>query len=293
MITEFTTGLTTNSAPTEIVAGADGNLWFTEQANPGRIGRITTAGVITEFTTGLTGSAQPSGIAAGPDGNIWFTEQANPGRIGRITLPPGVAGTGATSVAHTSASIQASVSPRAQATTYVLEYGPTAAYGSQTAAASAGSSGSAQAVSVPLSGLAPSSTYHVRVVATNGTGTTAGPDTVFTTAAPPPSVSSPSAHGVDHDSAVLDADVTPNSLATTYQFEYGPTVAYGTQTPTASAGAGAGAQSVSSPSRGSSRRPPTTSGWSRRTHPGRPPARMRPSRPAWLRRSACRPPTLG
>src|SRR5439155_25862858 len=37
-----------NSGLTEIAAGPDGNLWFTEPA-PNRIGRITPAGVVTEF----------------------------------------------------------------------------------------------------------------------------------------------------------------------------------------------------------------------------------------------------
>ena len=41
MITEFTTGLTANAQPGGIAAEPDGNVWFTEQANPGRIGRIT------------------------------------------------------------------------------------------------------------------------------------------------------------------------------------------------------------------------------------------------------------
>ena len=40
---------TPNSVPTEITSGPDGNLWFTER-NAGKIGRITTAGVITEFS---------------------------------------------------------------------------------------------------------------------------------------------------------------------------------------------------------------------------------------------------
>ena len=65
--------------------GATGNLWFTEQASPGRIGRITPTGTITEFSTGLTSDSKPTGIAAGADGNLWFTEQASPARIGRIT----------------------------------------------------------------------------------------------------------------------------------------------------------------------------------------------------------------
>jgi streptogramin lyase len=76
------------SRPSAIVAGADGNLWFTE---PGanRIGRINPAtGVVTEFSAGLTQNAAPSGIALARDGSIWFTEQ-NADRIGRITPATG------------------------------------------------------------------------------------------------------------------------------------------------------------------------------------------------------------
>jgi virginiamycin B lyase len=84
--------------PGAIVAGSDGNLWFTEVAivfngsvygAVGRIGRITTAGLITEFpVTPLdptsSGVANISGIASGPDGNLWFTE-SGANKIGRIT----------------------------------------------------------------------------------------------------------------------------------------------------------------------------------------------------------------
>ena len=60
-------------------------MWFTEP-NGGRIGRITTAGVVTEFTAGITPGSFPFNIVAGPDGNMWFTEYAAAGnRIGRIT----------------------------------------------------------------------------------------------------------------------------------------------------------------------------------------------------------------
>ena len=83
-IKEFTAGLTPNSGPNRITEGPDGNLWFTERANPGRIGRITPTGTIDEFTAGLTPNSAPVGIAAGPDANLWFTENANPGRIGKI-----------------------------------------------------------------------------------------------------------------------------------------------------------------------------------------------------------------
>ena len=66
--------------PTAIVAGRDHNLWFTE-ASGGKVGRITTAGVITEFR--LPGTGNPQGLTVGPDGNIWFT--VSEGAVGRIT----------------------------------------------------------------------------------------------------------------------------------------------------------------------------------------------------------------
>jgi hypothetical protein len=90
VITEFSTGLTTNSAPDQIVAGPDGNLWFTEQKNPGRIGRITTSGAVSEFSVGLTLNMQLEGIASAGDGSLWFTESAAPGQLGRVTVLGGI-----------------------------------------------------------------------------------------------------------------------------------------------------------------------------------------------------------
>ena len=68
--------------PWWITAGPDGNLWFTEPAI-GRIGRITTAGVVTEFATGLE-RWDLSDITPGPDGALWFTNYRG-SRIGGIT----------------------------------------------------------------------------------------------------------------------------------------------------------------------------------------------------------------
>ena len=87
VVTEFSAGISAGAAPYGIVAGPEGNLWFTELSGR-RIGRITPAGVVTEFSAGISASAGPVTITLGPDGNLWFTE--NPGnRIGRIT-PAGV-----------------------------------------------------------------------------------------------------------------------------------------------------------------------------------------------------------
>src|SRR2546421_5960200 len=80
-ITEFPT-LTSNTNPTGITTGPDGNLWFTE-ALGNQIGRITPGGAITEFKI-PTDDAYPFSITTGPDRNLWFTEQ-DVGQIGRIT----------------------------------------------------------------------------------------------------------------------------------------------------------------------------------------------------------------
>jgi streptogramin lyase len=81
-INEFTIGLTPGGHPDGIVAGPDGNLWFTEP-DMNRIGTITPAGVVTEFPLPNPNS-QPIGILAGPDGNLWFSEYGG-NRIGTIT----------------------------------------------------------------------------------------------------------------------------------------------------------------------------------------------------------------
>jgi len=67
-ITEYRTGLTTNSKPTGITAADDGNIYFTESAGPGRIGIITPTGGISELAT-PTSNSQPTGITTGADGS--------------------------------------------------------------------------------------------------------------------------------------------------------------------------------------------------------------------------------
>jgi streptogramin lyase len=73
---------TVNSQPVSIVAGPDGNLWFTELRG-NRIARMTTAGAVTEFPI-PTANSQPDDMDVGPDGNLWFAEVLG-NRIGRIT----------------------------------------------------------------------------------------------------------------------------------------------------------------------------------------------------------------
>src|SRR5262249_59838850 len=65
-----------------------------------------------------------------------------------------------------------------------LEYGTTTSYGSSASCTPAPGSGeSPVAVHASLGGLAPNTTYHFRVSATNSGGTSTGPDQSFTTLA--------------------------------------------------------------------------------------------------------------
>ncbi|HEV3229606.1 MAG TPA: hypothetical protein VGY97_09040 [Solirubrobacteraceae bacterium] len=191
-ITMFSAGLTPNQAPAGIAAGDNGRLYFTESGGSGAIGSITTHGTITEYTTGLTASSAPSGLAPGADGNIWFTENASPGALGRMTLPPDADTRAPIAVTDQSATLVGVLTANSQAASYYFEYGTSSAYGSQTPTASAGSGASPQSESASIAGLSASTTYHYRIVASNASGTTRGPDRSFTTQPPPSSGGSPS-----------------------------------------------------------------------------------------------------
>jgi hypothetical protein len=101
------------------------------------------------------------------------------------TLDPPLATTGgASAITSSGASVAGTVDPNGKATTFRFEYGTTTGYGSEVTG-SAGSGGSVVSVSGALTGLAPSTTYHYRLVATNADGTATGSDATFTTSAAP------------------------------------------------------------------------------------------------------------
>ena len=87
--------------------------------------------------------------------------------------------------------VHATVNPNGATTTYHIDYGTSASYGSTSPTATLAPAASAQSVAVALSGLAASTTYHYRVVASNSGGSTDGPDETFTTAAVPPAAPPP------------------------------------------------------------------------------------------------------
>jgi hypothetical protein len=127
-----------------------------------------------------------------------------PDQTFRTSGAPSAATGGTSSVGETVATLGGTVGPNGHPTSYQFEYGPTASYGALTRPASAGGGSSDQPVSATLTGLAPGTVYHYRLVATNASGTTDGADQILTTSAPsqnggpqnvePPAVSPPSQH---------------------------------------------------------------------------------------------------
>jgi hypothetical protein len=84
-------------------------------------------------------------------------------------------------VETTSATLKGSVNPHGSETTYIFQYGESAAYQFQTTATPVGAVTEEVKVSQAITGLLSYTTYHFRVVATNAFGTSYGQDATFTT----------------------------------------------------------------------------------------------------------------
>jgi hypothetical protein len=99
--------------------------------------------------------------------------------------PPSVTTGGVENVTTSSAKLLGWLNPNGGTTNFYFQYGTTASYGASVPAPpgwSAGSGTSAFLASYDLSGLAPATTYHYRLVASNVLGTVTGADQTFTTA---------------------------------------------------------------------------------------------------------------
>jgi hypothetical protein len=88
-------------------------------------------------------------------------------------------------VTSQSATLRGRVNPRGLATNAFFQYGPTVAYGAQTAPVAAGAGRTAVTVTGTAAPLAPATTYHFRLVAQNASGTTVTADRTFRTPAQP------------------------------------------------------------------------------------------------------------
>lgn len=103
--------------------------------------------------------------------------------VAAMAAEPNANTTTAGSVTATTAVVNGGVNPRGVATTAYFEYGTTTSYGSRTPDQAVGADNGNRTVSATLTGLAPSTTYHFRVVAINADGVSRGEDQTFTTTA--------------------------------------------------------------------------------------------------------------
>jgi hypothetical protein len=122
----------------------------------------------------------PGGTEISPDETLTTT----------VVSAPTVSTGAATAVTQTAATLSGVIDPQGWATTYHFEYGTSTAYGQDwpTLDVSAGDLAGEQSFSVYTERLQPSTTYHYRLVATNGGGTSYGADQTFTTLAYPTAV---------------------------------------------------------------------------------------------------------
>ncbi|MBL0744698.1 M4 family metallopeptidase [Chryseolinea lacunae] len=128
-------------------------------------------------------------------------------------------------ITATTVKLKGTLLPRGNTVTYRFEYGTTLAYGSTTASYTY-----SDKVEGILTGLQSKTKYYVKLVATNENGSS-NATTEFTTISLAPLVKIKQTADVTETTASLYGEVNPNSLPTSFYFEYGLTPALGSVTP--------------------------------------------------------------
>ena len=112
-----------------------------------------------------------------------ITSASHPAPASAAAAPPSVTTGSPSNVGESSATVNGTVNPNGQSTTYFFRYGTTTSYGLQTSPSGAGSGTGMVAVHAGLDGLSPNTTYHYQLVATSSAGPSNGPDESLTTTA--------------------------------------------------------------------------------------------------------------
>ena len=148
-----------------------------------------------------------------------------------------------TAISDHSATFNGGVNPNEAETTYHFEYSTDGVNWISLGQESAGEGTGEVPVTRTVSNLAGSTTYHLRLVAESVGGSETSGEETFTTLAARPQIFGAGASDITGSEATLHATIYPEKQASTYRFEYGTTVAYGTTVP-----AGEGTVGASTPS---------------------------------------------
>jgi hypothetical protein len=170
---------------------------------------------VSQDITGLTAGTtyHYALVASGAGGTVTGPDQT----FTTPSIPAPAVSTGAASVITVgAATLSGAIDAQQWSTVYHFEYGTTTSYGSDwpTVDVSLGGLSNSQPVSVYVENLQPATTYHYRLVATNGGGTTYGPDMALTTAEYPPSVIQP-APVLTASLGFFEPEVRPSSSKST------------------------------------------------------------------------------
>lgn len=130
------------------------------------------------------------------------------------------------------------VQPNGVPTSWWFEYGTSTGYGTRTPTRSAGSGSAATTVAESVTNAPAGSLLHYRLVVSSDAGTSAGKDASVRVGAQPAALTGATA-AVTAGGGTVTGMVTPNGLATTWWFDYGPTQSYGSHTSPVVASGGA------------------------------------------------------
>jgi uncharacterized protein (TIGR02145 family) len=145
-----------------------------------------------------------------------------------LKLPDATTGS-ATSITPSGATLNGTVNANNSQTDVTFEYGPTTDYGSEITSTQSPVSGNTDTpVNAIITGFSAGTVIHFRIKAGSAAGTSWGTDKSFTTLSAPTAVIA-SATSVTGSSAMLNGTVNANSGSTVVSFEYGSTIAYGTE----------------------------------------------------------------